>query len=929
MPFPAGLRGSRGPNHAFSGQVILEQYLCDKMIGDTSVKVSSDQLKEARCIASIVGCHHGRSQSSADIRDARDIRPSSLGISIEPWHRVQGELIEYSLKLAGLTESDLIQIAQLRVPPQAASVLSGALIMCDWMASNTGAFPLATLPSHEYAYADNQDAFDNGAINLSAFFLGTTHELDFDYLAKRAECGWTSIGVIPSWSGNPLGSRDIANLYVARFDFSKPFSPRPVQKAAVEVASALEEPGLMIIEAPMGEGKTEAALAVAEIVARKVGLGGVCVALPTMATTDAMFARVHRWLEHLPHDGINPQSICLAHGKAKLNEEYQGVSKNAAAYRLDIDRDAVDGASIFAGSDSGVVVSDWMCGKKRGMLSNFVVCTVDQVLMGALQMKHVALRQLALANKVVIIDECHAYDMYMRQYLDVVLEWLGSWHVPVILLSATLPAKQKEEMAGRYLAGWTAKRKVPTRPRRRMLRVPLLDSNEPEREVTAAVPCQYPLLTYTRGETIEKCAVDGSGKLSEVTLSVMSDDEKELVKLLETMLTDGGCAGVICDTVTRAQKTAVQLARVFGEDAVTLTHARFIDIDRMENESRLRSMLGPNATIENGQRPYRHVVVGTQVLEQSLDIDFDVLVTDVAPVDLILQRIGRCHRHQRTTRPPLLVSPHCYVRGITSWSDDGLVFSNGVSNVYAKASLIEALSVCGLTKASASVKLVLPGDIARLVQHAYSDAVGSAVPNAWGALYQKACQARLEENQRKEQRAHCCLLKSAKAMIRDGLSLTDWYFLSATDKTDADYGPRAVRDTQETVEVMLLQRIDGHIHLLPWIGDSRHGVEFGAEVPVDQVPDSAVAKLAIQSSVRLPLSICSVDRIGRLIEVLEETDSPFVGPWQESPWLQGQLALFLEDGDEGLTAQLNLGEDGGLWMVLYARTTGLTVRLSK
>ena len=127
---------------------------------------------------------------------------------------------------------------------------------------------------------------------------------------------------------------------------------------------------------------------------------------------------------------------------------------------------------------------------------------------------------------------------------------------------------------------------------------------------------------------------------------------------------------------------------MFGEDAVTLTHARFIDIDRMENENCLRSMLGPDATIENGQRPYRHVVVGTQVLEQSLDIDFDVLVTDVAPVDLILQRIGRCHRHQRTTRPSRLASSHCYIRGITSWGDDGPAFSSGVSNVYTKASLI-------------------------------------------------------------------------------------------------------------------------------------------------------------------------------------------------------------------------------------------------
>lgn len=934
LPFPAGSCDSRGPNHAFSGQVILEQYLNDKMVGDTSAEVSSAQLadarKGARSIASIVGCHHGRSQSSADILNAREIRPSSLGISSEQWHCVQEALIEYSLKLAGLPESDLIQIAQLRVPPQAASILSGALIMCDWMASNTEAFPLATLPSHEYAYADGQDAFDDGAINLNSFFLGATSALDFDYLAKRAERGWTLIGVIPSWSGDPLGSGDIANLYVDRFEFSKPFSPRPVQKAAVEVASTLEEPGLMIIEAPMGEGKTEAALAVAEIVARKVGLGGVCVALPTMATTDAMFARVHRWLEHLPHDGINPQSICLAHGKAKLNEEYQGISKNATAYRLDIDRDAVDGASIFAESDSGVVISDWMCGKKRGMLSNFVVCTVDQVLMGALQMKHLALRQLALANKVVIIDECHAYDMYMRQYLDVVLEWLGSWHVPVILLSATLPAKQKEEMAGHYLAGWTAKRRMATRPRRRVaLRVPLLNSEEPKRDVTAPAPCQYPLLTYTRGERIEECAVDGSGKSSEVTLSVMPDDESRLVELLETMLADGGCAGVICDTVTRAQKTAVQLARVFGEDAVTLTHARFIDIDRMENENCLRSMLGPDATIENGQRPYRHIVVGTQVLEQSLDIDFDVLVTDVAPVDLILQRIGRCHRHQRTTRPSRLASSHCYIRGITSWGDSGPAFSSGVSNVYTKASLIEALSVCGLTKAGASVKLALPDDIARLVQYAYSDAVAGVIPNTWGALYQKACQTRLEENQRKEQRAHCCLLKSAKVMIQDGQSLTDWYFLSATDKTDADYGPRAVRDTQETVEVMLLQRNDGHIHLLPWIGDPRHGVEFGAEVPVGQVPDGAVAKLAIQSSARLPLSICSMDRIGQLIEVLEAMDSPYVGSWQESPWLQGQLALFLEDEDGKLTAQLNLGEEGGLWTVSYGRATGLTVRSSK
>ena len=145
-----------------------------------------------------------------------------------------------------------------------------------------------------------------------------------------------------------------------------------------------------------------------------------------------------------------------------------------------------------------VVVSQWMQGRKKGMLANFVVCTVDQVLMGALEMKHLCLRQLALANKVVVIDECHAYDSYMRCYLNRVLEWLGAMGVPVVLLSATLPAQQRREMLASYQRGQCAveapvEKPVRRRPPRRRsgMTAPTEVSPEEEAQVSnGAAPSQ-------------------------------------------------------------------------------------------------------------------------------------------------------------------------------------------------------------------------------------------------------------------------------------------------------------------------------------------------------------------------------------------------------------------------------------------------------
>ena len=915
LPFDPGSY-SRDIRHPVAGQAVIERILSE---------AHGIRPIDAQCVSSIVGCHHGTPPSSYAVQFARESSPTPMGFNHEQWLAVQDELFSLALALSDMTLGELVELVVSFIPAQVASVLSGLLIMCDWISSNADAFPLVSLglPGNAWDYgmhdADrdtSQLGIDSGALKIFQF-------------SERVQRGWESTALLPSWQELEPPTEGVDELYSSRFDLPNGARPRPVQRAALVAARDVGEPGLLIIEAPMGEGKTEAALAAAEVLAARTGAGGVCVALPTMATTDAMFGRVHTWLRHLGEGaGVNPGSVYLAHGKARLNEEFQGIARGAGRY-VGVDQDAVD-----ARGHEGIVVSDWMRGRKRGVLANFVVCTVDQVLMGALQMRHLALRQLSLANKVVIIDECHAYDMYMRQFLNDVLGWLGSWRVPVVLLSATLPTCQRDELMESYLKGREATWKRgegPVRRGNRRLRSPFAVAEGSACVVKSSEhkPEAYPLLTYSDGAHKITKAVPASSRGGEAVVSMMDDGLDSLVSLLHEKLGDGGCAGVVCDTVGRAQEAAEVLVREFGGEHVSLSHARFIDLDRMENERRLRGLLGPEATLENGKRPSLHIAVGTQVLEQSLDIDFDLLVTDVAPVDLLFQRLGRCHRHARGLRPAPVRQACCYVRGISEWRDGIPRFDAWVTRVYQRASLFEALSVCGLRDANGAATLTLPADIARLVRLAYGSGAASGIPEAWMSTYEKAVCARAMAEEEKRRRArNGCLLKDVRGMLRNRETLTGWYEpLKLAGANDDERGPRAVRDTGESIEVMALCLRAGRVFLLPWVGDEGRGVGLGAELSLDEVPSGPVARLAAQSLVRLPLSLCPDDtRAELLVGALEEMDRPYVMTWQESPWLQGQLALLLEESaPEQLSCVLDLGGGGGRWEVSYARDVGLTV----
>lgn len=925
LPMIAGLRGTNHPTHPIAGEIILEGYL---------LRVRGWERKAARQYACVVGGHHGTPPDKSKIDEEKN-RKTNVGLDSEAWVSTQDELIDFVANIAGIEEKEWEDLSERRFSVQSAVLMTGLVIMADWIASNSDEdmFPLVRTEP----WADEDEDF---------FFSESGEEDDIQSwsgLRIRADRAWSCVQLPHAWvpEGIPSSCQD---LFATRFTLPEGAKVRPVQEEAVRIARDTRQPGLMVIEAPMGEGKTEAALAAAEILAQRTGRGGVCVALPTMATTDAMFTRVRRWLEALPScDFDNEKTVWLAYGKAQLNNDFRGII--AASHRRfsSVDQDDVKQESSQNRKKKQIdvppetVVSDWLWGRKKGALANFLVCTVDQVLMSALQMKHVVLRQLAMANKVVIIDECHAYDAYMQEYLKMALEWLGGYRTPVILLSATLPECQRNAMVEAYLKGW-----CDTEPRKAS-KVSILEqlrarnaSNTHHINHTAnsEMSCEkgtaeklrlisnaYPLLTYTDGHETKHADVKPSGRSMKVQCRLVDDDDTALLDLMDALLVDGGCIGVICDTVGRAQHAAELLGNHCGRDCVRLTHSRFMDIDRMSNERELRDLLGPDATIGNGKRPGKLVVVGTQVLEQSLDIDFDALVTDIAPVDLIMQRLGRVHRHRRgdgeCDRPVSLQTATCYIRGVEAWNNEGPKFSRGADSVYDAAALMESLAVLDLTAAGASCAQQLPQDIARTVRSAYGNDPHGFLPHMWLPQYDDACEKRDLKRVQKQQKAGTYLLQSVGSM-NQRRSLVNW-FLPQVDEVNEDEGQRAVRDTQDTVEVLLLRKCDDGIHLLPWVGDEHADVEKGSIVPTTVIPDDTVAKIAVQCAVRLPMGLCMPDRVDALIASLEEACADDVACWQDSPWLAGKLALFLHGDADGFVSDELCGYE-----IRYSRDTGLT-----
>lgn len=354
----------------------------------------------------------------------------------------------------------------------------------------------------------------------------------------------------------------------------------------------------------MGIGKTEAALALAEILNSRVGCGGIFFGLPSQATANSIFNRVMDWGSKQSED--TAMSIRLAHGRAELNDDYKSLFKGKA----NLEEDGAAG--------SGLVAHSWFKGRKQALLADFVIGTIDQLLLAALKQKHLMLRHLGLSGKVIIIDECHAYDTYMSQYLYMAVRWLGYYRVPVIIMSATLPSSKRMDLVRAYLNDDS------------------ISSDKFHFEKG------YPLLTWTDSKDINQKVVDWDFKRKSVGIEHIS--EMQISALLKDRLSGGGCAGIIVNTVKRAQNIAAALRNELKHVKIILLHSQYIDTDRASIEWEIVKLVGKSSVEKD--RDFL-VIVGTQVLEQSLDLDFDIMISDLCPMDLLIQRMGRLHRHER------------------------------------------------------------------------------------------------------------------------------------------------------------------------------------------------------------------------------------------------------------------------------------------
>jgi len=400
------------------------------------------------------------------------------------------------------------------------------------------------------------------------------------------------------------------------------FAPRPLQEAAVALAPQLHAPALAIIEAPTGEGKTEAALYMADYWLHTAQQRGIYIAMPTQATSNQMFGRMRRFLEQR-YTG-QQVDLHLLHGNAAFSADAQEL--RLAAMNEDT-----------PANTSAVVAHSWfLINKKRGLLAPFAVGTVDQALMSVLQTKHFCVRLFGLSDKTVIFDEVHAYDTYMTELFQHLLRWLAALNTNVILLSATLPQATRRALVAAYT------------------QQPLEEQSKPRHLEMAC----YPAITWATADAQGVVPVSASAIASRaLTIEWHSRELPALVKELRTALSDGGCAAVICNTVTRAQDifTALEQAQLVPEENLILFHARFPFARRQAIEEQVLALFGK--PVAESVRPERAIIVATQVIEQSLDLDFDLMISDLAPIDLLLQRAGRLHRHYRPNRPAHLSTP--------------------------------------------------------------------------------------------------------------------------------------------------------------------------------------------------------------------------------------------------------------------------------
>jgi CRISPR-associated endonuclease/helicase Cas3 len=619
-------------NHAYVSQLALAAILKEHGWPENLADLASDA----------VGCHHG-SRSSPTTIERLEVDERALGRS--DWSEARRSIF-----------GALMDVFRPRSVPAKNTLsgpdfmlLSGLTSFVDWIGSNEEWFP----------FGRQEDCND-----LRAWF------------EKRRVCANRALDSISWGFRTPLSDRDLD--FEEAFPACRPI--RPLQKAVAEAVRGVAEPSILLLEAPMGEGKTEAAFYAHMQLQRRLDHRGMYIALPTKATGNAMFERTLRFLRSQNLE--RHLDLQLLHGGALMTEAFREL--------------AISG--IYDPEGPGDVrAGEWFTQKKRALLSEYGVGTVDQALLPILPVRHQFVRMWGLANRTVIFDEIHAYDAYTGTLLLHLVRWLLALNSTVILLSATLPPSIRRRLMA--IAG----------------------STQEVEEVA------YPRLSVFRRSGVDQIhfEADPSRRLS-VQLEGIAPDLPVLAAALAGRLEAGGLGLALVNTVQRAQelyqlfpvgRPILRNNRQVGKQMpdgtrVYLFHARFPAADRQSREEAALEIFG-----RSGTREGRAVLIATQVAEQSLDLDFDCIATDLAPIDLLLQRAGRLWRHARQNRPTQ--SPILLVAGLEDDAPPAFGEPLWWGAVYREDVLLRTWA---LLKTRSNLRL--PDEIDGLVQFVYEEVQG-------------------------------------------------------------------------------------------------------------------------------------------------------------------------------------------------------------
>nr|WP_274706705.1 CRISPR-associated helicase Cas3' [Streptomonospora nanhaiensis] len=770
-------------------------------------------------VANVVGGHHGVFPQPGSAETP--LRTTQIGGA--EWRTVQRELFQMITRLADVPLGLLAD----HVPSIGSQLTcAGAVILCDWLASNEDLFHYSGPWTEDYPK------------------LAAARARDFQRLMQLEDV----------W--RPARPASAPRLYADRFGIRE---PRDTQTAAYEVAAEMDRPGLAIIEAPTGEGKTEAALAMAEVLAARFGFNGLFFGLPTQATGNQIFDRVlDKWLQRLPQDPL--PTVGLVHGKASRHKRYHDLPLGG----------------IGEHGEATPTASQWMRGSKKALLCPITVGTVDQLLFAGVSAPHVMLRHLALANKVVVIDEVHAYDAYMSHILHRVLHWLGQHRVPVILLSATLPPAQREALIAAYTG---SPADVPAEGYPQITHVPAPLPEERAAASSFFAPSSAESPRPTARVRVAKRTEDRAADLAvELRPESGAGDLARLSGEIAERTAGGGCVLVLRNTVVRTQQTYEALRKFFPANELTLAHARFTAADRAALDERLRTGFGPpvpdavtGEVAENQHRPARHVVVASQVAEQSLDVDFDLVVTDLAPVDLLVQRAGRLHRHRRPRRPAGLSSPVLVVTGYTGRSDGGPPsFPTSDGKPYPHHFLLRTLAV--LRECD---RVHIPDDVPGLIDQVYG---GTPLgPKSWHSSMERAAENLRESLAALRRQASALLLAEPDPTASD---LSELQHSASHGVDEESAGNRlSVRLGEPSAEIILLRKVDETTVCTVSAGEQ-------TRIPLDRAPSAKRMKDAVlDQAIRLPLRMVPIEKLF------------LPAAWKHALWCQRLRVLVLSGRD--------------------------------